>query len=204
MNQAAGQNLAPELDLDGSIGALADDALDPLEAQRVLDLLLETPSLRARWDEIHWVGDCLRSEETGALTGSQDFMTRFSERLAKEPTVLAPSATQRAPRRWMRYGVPGAAAVAAVSMVVWIAQPTSSLVADGADGPAKVQAIAQGAPAPAQVQVAKAPVQRSVDPALLREYVMAHQEFGATALHGPGAIQAASFDIPATEGANRP
>jgi negative regulator of sigma E activity len=202
MNQVASAKAAPEFSFDGAVGALADDALDAAEAQHVLDMLLNTPQLRATWDEVHWVGDCLRSDETGALTGSAGFMARFGEKLAQEPTVLAPRRESALPKRWMRYGVPSVAAALAVTMVVWIAIPTTggSLVADSADN--KVAGVA-GTHAPsAQIQVA-APA-RSVDPALLREYVMAHQEFGATALHGPGAIQAASFDIPATEGANRP
>jgi sigma-E factor negative regulatory protein RseA len=203
MNDAAGQQPAPELGLDGAVGAFADGALSTDEAQHVLDVLLNTPALRATWDELHWVGDCLRSEETGAMTASADFMTRFGERLAAEPTVLAPGGGSARPKRWLRYAVPGAAAMAAVTMVVWIALPPSGNLVAESD-----PALATKASAPASVTAAPAaPIAAApqpVDPAQLREYVMAHQEFGSTGLHGPVAIQAASFDIAANEGSKHP
>jgi sigma-E factor negative regulatory protein RseA len=54
---------------------------------------------------------------------SADFTARFSERLAKEATVLAPRAyfpgVQRESRKWV--ALSAAASVAAVSLVAWVA-----------------------------------------------------------------------------------
>jgi sigma-E factor negative regulatory protein RseA len=196
MNQSAERQQAPEFGPKGAIAALADGALDEHEAQIAIDLLLNSEELRAAWDELHWTGDCLRSEETGALLGRGDFMTRFHAELAAEPTVLAPAKTRAAPRRWLRYGVPATAAVM-VSAVVWMAHPSggSALVASDA-APAGTAVIV-----PVSAPVAARAV---VDPAQLNEYLAAHQEFSATGLHGPGAIQAASFNIVADGGRDHP
>jgi sigma-E factor negative regulatory protein RseA len=189
MKQSAEQKLAPESGPRGVVSALADGALGNTEAQRAIDLVLASNELRDVWGELHWVGDCLRSEETGSLVGSEDFMARFSKRLALEPTVLAPQvSSDRAPRRWLRYGLPSAAVVV-VSAAVWMALPgQGGLVAQD-------QAAMQQSVLPVVAEAKPAPAVHAVDPAQLNEYLAAHQEFGATALHGPGAIQAASFNI---------
>ena len=197
MNQSAEQQQAPELGPRGAIAALADSALDEREAQIAIDLLLNSEELRAAWDELHWSGDCLRSEETGALVGRGDFMSRFHAVLAAEPTVLAPAKTRAAPRRWLRYGVPASAAVVMVSAVVWMAHPggNAALVASDATPAGKTAMVPVSAPVA---------VRAAVDPAQLNEYLAAHQEFSASGLHGPGAIQAASFNIVADGGRDHP
>ncbi len=196
MNQSAEQQLAPEFGPKGAIGALADSALDEREAHIAIELLLNSDELRAAWDELHWAGDCLRSEETGAMVGRGDFMSRFHDVLAAEPTILAPAKTRTAPRRWLRYGVPATAAVM-VSAVVWMAHPGGSAALVASDA----VPTANSAMGPAAIPVASRAV---VDPAQLNEYLAAHQEFSATALHGPGAIQAASFNIVADGGRDHP
>jgi negative regulator of sigma E activity len=190
MNQSAELQVAPEFGPQGAIGALADSALSESEAQHAIDLLLSSPELRAQWDELHWVGDCLRSEETGALVADADFMARFHDALAQEATVLAPAKTRASSRRWLRYGVPATAVV--VSAVVWMAMPT-----------ANVAVVAQDAPV-AQSAAAAPAVTAAVDPAQLNEYLAAHQELAATALHGQGSIQAASYNVVADGGHDHP
>jgi sigma-E factor negative regulatory protein RseA len=194
MNQSAERQQAPEFGPKGAIAALADSALDEKEAQLAIDLLLASEELRAAWDELHWTGDCLRSEETGALVGRGDFMSRFHDVLAGEPTVLAPAKTQAPPRRWLRYGVPATAAVM-VSAVVWMAHPGSSASLVASEAAPSVNVAPVAVPVVSRV---------AVDPAQLNEYLAAHQEFSASGLHGPGAIQAASFNIVADGGRDHP
>jgi sigma-E factor negative regulatory protein RseA len=198
MNQSAEQRIAPESGPRGVVSALADGALDEAPAQQAIDLLLSSGEMRVAWDELHWVGDCLRSEETGAMNPSDAFMARFSERLASEPTVLAPksSAQASASRHWLRYGLPASAAVVVMSAAAWMALPGgSALVAQD-----------QASPQPVVLRPVadREPGTRAVDPSQLNEYLRAHQEFGATALHGPGAIQAASFNIVADSSRDHP
>jgi sigma-E factor negative regulatory protein RseA len=196
MNQSAERQQAPEFGPKGAIAALADSALDEREAQIAIELLLNSAELRQAWDELHWTGDCLRSEETGAMVGRGDFMSRFHDVLAAEATILAPAKTRTPPRRWLRYGVPATAAVM-VSAVVWMAHPGGSAPLVASD----VAPTANSATVPAAIPVAS---RAAVDPAQLNEYLAAHQEFSATALHGPGAIQAASFNIVADGGRDHP
>jgi sigma-E factor negative regulatory protein RseA len=51
---------------------------------------------------------------------SADFTVRLSERLAAEPTVLAPRAMQRPSQRWFALSA-AASVVAAVGLVGWLA-----------------------------------------------------------------------------------
>jgi sigma-E factor negative regulatory protein RseA len=170
------------------VAALADGNLSDADAQAVLDLLIHSTELRDYWDELHAVGDALRSEE---LIGTSDeFVARFASRLAAEPTVLA-SRNLRANRPWLRYGFPGLAAAAAIAMVAWIAAPQFSGAPIGA--PAQVARVEPRAPVAAvveQVALRASPV----DPKQLNEYLAAHQQFSVTALHGPGYIQSASLE----------
>jgi|GEM_PF-586029 len=208
MEQAM-MNVDPEFGSQGHVGALADSALEPAQAQRVLDLLLEDAQLRTAWEEIHLVGDCLRSEEVGAMQPCAGFLDRFSERLAMEPTVLAPSAGSPSWRRsrWLRLGLPGISVAAAVIMVAWIALPPLGEQPGGAalrraslSNPEAAHPIAVG-PTTAAPRLAAA---RAVDPSRLREYLAAHQQFSMTAVQGPGYIHAATLTVGAQSANSQP
>jgi negative regulator of sigma E activity len=171
------------------ISALADGSLNPTEAQAAIDLLLGSVEARAFWYELHAVGDCLRSDDTGAALGQDGFMERFALRLDAEPVVLAPRAQSAvaAPVRpaLMRYGLPGASIAAAIAMVLWMAVPQMTkpdaqlaevTVAPQPTKPAVVEAA---------VATASAPAITRMDPDQVGEYLTAHQ----------GSVQAASLTI---------
>jgi negative regulator of sigma E activity len=62
-----------------------DGELDGEQAHSVLACVRESQELRQDWQAYHLIGDFLRS----APLLSHDFVDRFAERLAQEPTVVA-------------------------------------------------------------------------------------------------------------------
>jgi len=102
------------------LSALMDGELDDKSAAAVIEELGRDPEAAQTWRTYQLISDAMR--ESQLL--SADFTTRFSERLAKEPTVLAPRAQfaglQRAPQRWFAVSA-AASVVAAVGLVGWLA-----------------------------------------------------------------------------------
>ncbi len=161
--------------MDG-ISALMDGELEAREAQHTLARLKEDAELRGRWDEFHVIGDALRGEHPLSCRFNQT----LAERLAEEPTVLAPRRSKIAPKRMMTYALSAAASVSAAALVVWVALAPTAPVgpqAGGAQGPLK--AIA--APALAEpAALASVPSEGRMN-----EYLLAHQGFSpSTALQG--------------------
>lgn len=70
------------------ISALADGELDAVQAGRLLKGL-RAEDLRETWNVYHQIGDVIRADAMAAAV-SPDFSRRFAERLAAEPTLLAP------------------------------------------------------------------------------------------------------------------
>ncbi len=62
-----------------------DGELDGDAADAALARIRESEELRQDWLAYHLIGDCLRS----AHPLSHNFIDRFAERLAQEPTVVA-------------------------------------------------------------------------------------------------------------------
>jgi sigma-E factor negative regulatory protein RseA len=200
------------------VAALADGALDEASAQYVIDQILASDDLRAHWDELHHVGDCLRSDDIGGDPQAR-FMNQFCARFATEATIIATvRGTSRMRRRaWMRYGVPAASAAAAVAVVVFLALPQAEQGA-GVVASSPIRAVqgsgtvtaTQPVVSPAQTLAAAAPREPSathanaemvaantspVDPTQLAEYLAAHQQSSQTSLHGPGYVQAATLSV---------
>lgn len=156
------------------LSALMDDQLDGPECDGCLRRLKDDDSLRADWEVYHLIGDALRGTPTRGLPAS------FAERLAAEPTILAPRAMPKtmSPRRKAWYGMSAAASVAAVAVVGWMAvnvgqAPVPDRGPDIATAPA--------APAtPATPVSAVIPVAQGVG-----DYVLAHQRYSPrTAMAG--------------------
>lgn len=98
------------------ISMLMDGEVDESELTRNLVLLRSNTDLRRTWDTYHVIGDSLRGHVAPALAA------RLSERLAAEPTVLAPQ--RRAPRgRIAQLAFSAAAGAAGVALVTWLALP---------------------------------------------------------------------------------
>ena len=147
------------------ISALMDGELERHEAAGALNGLAEENESRDAWRAYHLIGDAMR--DTRPLSSS--FAARVSERLAKEPTVLAPG--RIAPRpvitRWQ--ALSAAASVAAVALVGWVAF-----------GPQQQAAVpvAQVAPqSTSQSAPIEAPVKQVAPPDAANDYLLAHQGY---------------------------
>ena len=138
------------------ISLLMDGELDAHGVDGVCAGLHESRCV-ATWVCYHVIGDALR----GSFASAPGFSARFAERLAAEPTVLAPQRRKTAPAA-MALAV--AATVAAVSVVGWVALTTM---------PVATTAIAAARQA-ASVRAADA--RRPVD----NEYLLVHQEYSPT------------------------
>jgi sigma-E factor negative regulatory protein RseA len=136
------------------ISALMDGELDDKAAAELIETLGRDREARLTWASYHVISDAIRD---GKVL-SEGFAARLSERLAAEPTVLAPRSSQRDSKRW--YALSAAASLAAVALVGWLAfapQPNT---------PARV------AQAPAEAKPNIVPL-----PSAANDYLLAHQGF---------------------------
>jgi sigma-E factor negative regulatory protein RseA len=149
------------------ISMLMDGEADESQLARNLVLLRSDTGVRRTWDTYHLIGDALRGHLAPALAA------RVSERLAAEPTVLAPR--PRAPgARIARRALSAAAVVAAVALVAWVALPGLQ------PEPPQVAAPAPGVAPQAPPVAAVAPAAVGVE-----NYLFAHQSFSpAGAMQG--------------------
>lgn len=121
----------PAIDWNETISEMLDGECDNFDVSRV-----DTPYGRQTWDTYHLIGDVLRSEHL-AIRPSDLFNARISKLVAAEP---AHHVAQR--RTFMRWGVSGAAAVAAVAAIVWVNLPTQpEESSQGNDAAAPVVAV---------------------------------------------------------------
>lgn len=149
------------------ISALMDGEVDEPELAQDLVHLRSNGDLRRSWDTYHLIGDTLRGHAAPALAA------KVSQRLASEPTVLAPQ--RRVPRRKIaQLAFSAAAGAAGVALVAWLALPGLT------PEPQQVAASApRGAP-PAGPAAAVTPVAVGVE-----NYLFAHQSFSpAGAMQG--------------------
>jgi sigma-E factor negative regulatory protein RseA len=148
------------------ISALMDGEADDKSAAQVLDALGEASAdgreALETWRTYHVIGDAMR----GGPMLSGGFTARVAQRLAAEPTVLAPrriaSRVSDSPR-WFTFSA-AAASVAAVGFVGWMAFGPQPQV--GSAPLAQVQAPADARP-PVIVPM----------PAAANDYLLAHQGF---------------------------
>lgn len=158
------------------ISAMMDGELEADDAAQDVNRIKQDPTLRESWDTFHLIGDAMR----GGQLLSAEFSSRFAQRLADEPTVLAP---QRRPGRRIpaavSYALSAAASFAAIAAVAWVALSGST---PGTVG--EPQAIAQ---APAAVEVAPPPASMPAiaEAGPTHDYLLAHQGVSpSTALQG--------------------
>ena len=136
------------------ISALMDGELDERAAGEAIQQLRHEGEALDTWRLYHLISDGMR--DTRLL--SAGFAARLSERLAAEPTVLAPSALPgRTPAR--RFAYAAAASVAAVGLVGWLAF---------APQPEVARPIAQAQQPPVTI----VPL-----PSAANDYLLAHQGF---------------------------
>lgn len=139
-----------------NISALMDGELDERASMEALQAMRGEGEPLDTWRAYHLIGDAMR--DTRLL--SAGFTARVVERLAAEPTVLAPMKKQPV----QRFALAAAAGVAGVALVAWMAfapQPQAPQIA-------KIQTQTP-APGPA---VAAVPLPPSAN-----DYLLAHQGF---------------------------
>src|SRR5690242_11179730 len=113
-----------------SLSALVDSELDGPDASRVISAASTDESLKEAWNEYHLIGDAMRASGLNSI----NVCHRVAERLAEEPTVLAP-------RRWLRQGsvrtvsaVALAASMSFAAVVAWqqlaVNDHSAAMVAD--------------------------------------------------------------------------
>ena len=135
-----------------NISALMDGELDERAADPIINALRSEGESLEAWRTYHLISDAMR--DTRLL--SAGFTTRFAERLANEPTVIAPANLRRAPAK--RVALAAAASLAGVGLVGWLAF---------APQPQAPQPVAQ-----APSSVATIPL-----PSATNDYLLAHQGF---------------------------
>ena len=143
------------------ISQLMDGELDGREADDMIAAAGCGGEAADAWRTYHLIGDAMR----GARLTSGGFGERVAERLAAEPTVLAPAPRRAEPRAWLAM----AASVAAVALVAWVAF-----------GPLPEPALAPIAVAPAPVlqQATPAPLAVATPiPYEVNDYLLAHQAY---------------------------
>jgi len=97
------------------LSALMDGELDGQHAQRAINAIADEEELKQVWDAYHMIGDAMRANSHVAVNVRQ----QVAERLANEPTVLAPR-RWFAPVRTRRAGaVALAASVSFAAVVGW-------------------------------------------------------------------------------------
>ena len=163
------------------LSALMDSELSDAEAQRLIKSMKANPALQQSWDSYHLISDVLRKSPVM----SSDFSAKLSQRLAQEPTILAPHrplvARTSSPRR---LPMSIAASVAAASLVGILglqiarvnqsANPASlalapvALQTPQANRSATPTELVALSPTPARVKFARATP---------NTYLLAHQEF---------------------------
>ena len=149
------------------LSALMDEELGGAEADGCLARLAEDDALRETWRVYHLIGDALRGHAGHGLPPA------FAQRLAGEPTVLAPRRAARPAARRTWYALSAAASVAAVALVGWMALPFFEAPAPIAKAP-EVPVIAAVSLPPAVVPPAQG----------VNDYVLAHQRFSPSSAMG--------------------
>src|SRR5471032_2807355 len=104
--------------MKSKISALMDGELMQGELAEPLRALREEGEALEAWRTYHLISDSL--QDTRIL--SSGFSARFAERLALEPTILAPASVRQQPvKRPYRAQLSAAASLAAVALVSWLA-----------------------------------------------------------------------------------
>ena len=151
------------------ISALMDGELEARESAQMIAALREQGEAVEAWRTYHLISDAMR----GTRLLSADFAAHLAERLAAEPTVLAPGRVAPAAERlrWLPLSV--AASVAAVALVGWLAFAPQPGV-EPAPAPIAQVPVLQSPPTPlaAAGQPAQVPLTSAAN-----DYLIAHHAY---------------------------
>lgn len=200
--------------MNSKISMLVDGELDANESKAMIDALERDDDSRECWRVYHLISDALH--DTALRT--EGFSARFAERLAAEPTILAPGRLPAERKRWAALSV--AASLAAVALVGWLAlappapelrpellpgMPLASAPPAGvAVQPASTQPLQPAARQAIALQRETPPAPRVPMPrGMANDYLFAHQEFSpGMSLQGM-APYIRTISAPAGEGLRR-
>jgi sigma-E factor negative regulatory protein RseA len=144
--------------MKSKISALMDGELGQPEAGGALEALRVEGEARDDWRRYHLIGDLMRDPHTL----SAGFAARVADRIAQEPTVLAPSRRRFVPTRQPVWAFSAAASLAAIALVGWVAF-----------GPQDEPQLARSQPQAPAAQAA----QQVAPPAAANDYLLAHQSY---------------------------
>jgi sigma-E factor negative regulatory protein RseA len=148
--------------MKSKISALMDGELAQHETSGALEALRVEGDARDDWRRYHLIGDLMRDPNTLSSGFGAGFSFRVADRIAREPTVLAPSRRRIEATRMPVWALSAAASLAAVALVGWVAF-----------GPGDEPQLAQS-----QAQVVAAQVAPQVaPPAAANDYLLAHQGY---------------------------
>ena len=148
--------------MNDRISALMDGEVDEKSAARLIEALARDAEAIRTWRSYHLIGDAMRGGMLRGVFLSERFTERVAQRLAAEPTVLAPRRLRtESPRLFTMSAL--AASVAAVAFVGWMA------FAPQRQAPAPAMAKLQP---PAEAKPAIVPM-----PSSANDYLLAHQGF---------------------------
>jgi sigma-E factor negative regulatory protein RseA len=150
-----------------------DDELGTPEVEGCLARLGSDWALRETWSVYHLIGDALRGDPGRGLPPS------FADRLAAEPTVLAPGRAARPAPRPVWYALSAAASVAAVALVGWMALPLFEAPVRLAIPQSPPVVAAADVQPPAEAKPAVVPAAQGVN-----DYLLAHQRFSPSSAMG--------------------
>ena len=149
------------------ISELMDGELDDRAAAAVIGALSRESEARDTWRIYHLISDAMR--DTRLL--SAGFAARVAEKLAAEPTVLAPKrqtfGLRAEPGRWLALPAAAAASLAGVALVGWLAFAPQQQGAQSPAPLAQATAISAGGTKPVIVPL----------PSATPDYLLAHQGF---------------------------
>jgi sigma-E factor negative regulatory protein RseA len=146
--------------MKAKISALMDGELPRHEAEAALEGLGSEGEARDTWRAYHLIGDSMRD----ARLLSAGFAARVADKIAQEPTVLAPARPQRRAANAPLWALSAAASLAAVALVGWLAFAPQPL-----DEPLVAKAPPPALPAKELAQVAP--------PDAADDYLLAHQGY---------------------------
>jgi len=144
--------------MKSKISAFMDGELAQHEAGAALESLRDEGEARDLWRRYHLIGDLMRDSNTL----SSGFSSRVAERIAQEPTVLAPSRRRIEAARMPVWALSAAASLAAVALVGWVAF-----------GPREEPQLALSQPPVPAAQEAP----QVAPPAAANDYLLAHQGY---------------------------
>jgi sigma-E factor negative regulatory protein RseA len=144
--------------MNDRISALMDGELDEKSAAQLIEALTRDGEAVRTWRRYHLIGDAMR----GGLPLSDGFTERLAQRLAAEPTVLAPRRIRTESPRLFTVSA-AAASAAAVAFVGWMAFAPQTSVA-----PAPIAQVH----APVEAKPVLVPL-----PNAANDYLLAHQGF---------------------------